>query len=181
MPFLIRRLSPKIAAIQQLVGSPITAALLPTLKTDRMLSILASWPSSLLSEAVVIQTGATYGTGRHLAGHECPRRALDAAGVLDAGADDHVLLGLDGGNDVAHWARTRPLDLRVQDVAVLLGDGREIPAKTPLSEQVSKELKKRGFKFVGPTIVYAWMQAVGIVNDHAHDCFRRAELIEAAR
>ncbi len=60
---------------------------------------------------------------------------------------------------------------------VLLGDGREIPAKTELSERVSKELKRRGMKFVGPTIVYAWMQAVGIVNDHVHDCFRREELI----
>ncbi len=48
-----------------------------------------------------------------------------------------------------------------------------IPAKTPLSEEMSKALKKRGFKFVGPVIVYAWMQAVGITNDHAPDCFRR--------
>jgi len=48
-----------------------------------------------------------------------------------------------------------------------------VPTKTPLSEQVSAALKKRGFKFVGPVIVYAWMQAVGIVNDHAADCFRR--------
>jgi DNA-3-methyladenine glycosylase I len=48
-----------------------------------------------------------------------------------------------------------------------------IPAKTALSEEMSKELKKRGFKFVGPVIVYAWMQAVGIVNDHSADCFRR--------
>jgi DNA-3-methyladenine glycosylase I len=65
------------------------------------------------------------------------------------------------------------------DGAVLLGDGRELPAKTDLSEQVAKELKRRGFKFVGPTIVYAWMQAVGIVNDHTVDCFRRKELIAA--
>jgi DNA-3-methyladenine glycosylase I len=48
-----------------------------------------------------------------------------------------------------------------------------IPASTPLSLTISKELKRRGFKFVGPTIVYAWMQAVGLVNDHAQDCFRR--------
>jgi DNA-3-methyladenine glycosylase I len=48
-----------------------------------------------------------------------------------------------------------------------------VPAKTPLSEEISAALKKRGFKFVGPTIVYAWMQAVGMVNDHAADCFRR--------
>ncbi len=51
-----------------------------------------------------------------------------------------------------------------------------VPAKTPLSEEISKALKKRGFKFVGPTIVYAWMQAVGMVNDHASDCFRRKAL-----
>jgi len=48
-----------------------------------------------------------------------------------------------------------------------------VPAQTPLSITISKELKKRGFKFVGPTIVYAWMQAAGIVNDHGVDCFRR--------
>jgi DNA-3-methyladenine glycosylase I len=48
-----------------------------------------------------------------------------------------------------------------------------VPAKTELSEKISKELKKRGFKFVGPVIVYAWMQAVGMVNDHSDSCFRR--------
>ncbi len=56
---------------------------------------------------------------------------------------------------------------------VIKGDGKTMPAITPLSEEISKELKRRGFKFVGPTIVYAWMQAVGIVNDHASGCFRR--------
>lgn len=56
---------------------------------------------------------------------------------------------------------------------VLMGDGHSRVVTTPLSEQISKEMKRRGFKFVGPTIVYAWMQAVGIVNDHAHDCYRR--------
>ncbi len=58
------------------------------------------------------------------------------------------------------------------DGQVLRGDGRSVPASTALSERVSKDLKQRGFKFVGPTIVYAWMQATGIVNDHALDCFR---------
>jgi DNA-3-methyladenine glycosylase I len=48
----------------------------------------------------------------------------------------------------------------------------EIPASTPLSESISKELKKRGFSFVGPTIVYAFLQASGLVNDHLVDCFR---------
>jgi DNA-3-methyladenine glycosylase I len=48
-----------------------------------------------------------------------------------------------------------------------------LPAKTPLSEEISAALKKRGFKFVGPVIVYAWMQACGMVNDHDPRCFRR--------
>ena len=58
----------------------------------------------------------------------------------------------------------------------LRGDGVELPAKTPLSESFSKELKRRGFRFAGPTIVYAWMQAVGMVNDHSADCFRRDQV-----
>ena len=62
------------------------------------------------------------------------------------------------------------------DGKVVKGDGKTFPAKTELSERVSKELKKRGFKFVGPTIVYAWLQAVGIVNDHSATCFRRREV-----
>jgi DNA-3-methyladenine glycosylase I len=48
----------------------------------------------------------------------------------------------------------------------------EIPAKTPLAEKISKDLGKRGFRFVGPTIVYAFMQACGFVNDHLVDCHR---------
>jgi DNA-3-methyladenine glycosylase I len=49
----------------------------------------------------------------------------------------------------------------------------KVPAKSELSEEISKALKKRGFKFVGPVIVYAWLQAVGIVDDHSLDCFRK--------
>ena len=63
---------------------------------------------------------------------------------------------------------------------VIKGDGTTVPALTPLSEQVSKDLKRRGFKFVGPTIVYAWMQAVGIVNDHSSRCFRRSQVAKRA-
>jgi DNA-3-methyladenine glycosylase I len=62
------------------------------------------------------------------------------------------------------------------DGQVLTGDGEHLPAVTPLSEAISKAMKTRGFKFVGPTIVYAWMQAVGIVNDHSTACFRRREV-----
>jgi len=52
----------------------------------------------------------------------------------------------------------------------------EIPANTPLSDKISKDLKSRGFKFVGSTIVYAHMQAMGMVNDHTTDCFRHKEV-----
>ena len=52
---------------------------------------------------------------------------------------------------------------------------KEIPAKTPLSDAISKDLKTRGFKFVGSTIVYAHMQATGMENDHTVDCFRYEE------
>jgi DNA-3-methyladenine glycosylase I len=51
----------------------------------------------------------------------------------------------------------------------------ELPAETPLSKEVSKDLKRRGFRFVGPTVIYAFMQAVGMVDDHTLDCFRRNE------
>jgi DNA-3-methyladenine glycosylase I len=49
---------------------------------------------------------------------------------------------------------------------------KDVPAQTPLAEQISKDLKKRGFRFVGPTIVYAFMQACGLVNDHLVECHR---------
>jgi len=53
---------------------------------------------------------------------------------------------------------------------------KELPANTPLANKISVDLKKRGFKFVGPTIVYAHMQAMGMVNDHTTDCFRYKEV-----
>ncbi len=52
----------------------------------------------------------------------------------------------------------------------------DVPASTPLSERVSKDLKKAGFRFCGPTIVYAWMQATGMINDHIVTCPRHAPL-----
>ena len=52
----------------------------------------------------------------------------------------------------------------------------EVPAFTPLSQQVSKDLGRAGFRFCGPTITYAWMQATGLVNDHVTGCFRHADL-----
>lgn len=57
-----------------------------------------------------------------------------------------------------------------------LSNYKEGPANTPLSDQISKDLKKRGFKFVGSTVVYAYMQATGMVNDHETSCFRYNEV-----
>lgn len=54
---------------------------------------------------------------------------------------------------------------------------KELPAETKISQALSKDLKSRGFSFVGPTIIYAHMQAVGMVNDHTMECFRRKELL----
>ena len=58
---------------------------------------------------------------------------------------------------------------------------KELPAKTELSDALSKDLKLRGFKFVGSTIIYAHMQAVGMINDHTTDCFRYKEVCQFNR
>jgi DNA-3-methyladenine glycosylase I len=58
---------------------------------------------------------------------------------------------------------------------------KQIPAETPLSRAMSKELSSRGMKFVGPTIVYAFMQAVGMVNDHLVSCYRHDECVKLGR
>lgn len=70
------------------------------------------------------------------------------------------------GIDFSNWAWELAGGQPIQNVG-------PVPAESPLSLSISKELKRRGFKFVGPVIVYAWLQAAGIVNDHAADCFRR--------
>jgi DNA-3-methyladenine glycosylase I len=72
----------------------------------------------------------------------------------------------DAGIDFSDWAWELAGGKPIQNTGPL-------PAESPLSLRISKELRQRGFKFVGPVIVYAWMQAAGIVNDHAPDCFRR--------
>ena len=75
------------------------------------------------------------------------------------GSFDNYLWGfVDGAPIINHW----------QTMA-------DIPTSTPLSEAMSKDLKKRGFTFVGPTICYAYMQSIGMVNDHIVDCFRHPD------
>ena len=118
------------------------------------------------------------GEGRPLRRGATSLRLLDDPGIIRSRAKIEATIGgariycemADRGEDFADfcWSFTGG--------KVLKGDGRSLPAKTDLSETISKELKRRGFKFVGPTIVYAWMQAVGIVNDHAVGCFRREQV-----
>ncbi len=62
-----------------------------------------------------------------------------------------------------------------------LRSAKDIQASTPLAEKISKDMKKRGFRFVGPTIVYAFMQACGLVNDHMVDCHRHEAVKKLAR
>ena len=75
--------------------------------------------------------------------------------------DKYIWSFVDGTPIQNHWATTK-----------------ELPATTEISDILSKDLKKRGFKFVGSTIVYAHMQATGMVNDHTIDCFRYDELTD---
>lgn len=81
-----------------------------------------------------------------------------------------------GGLDAYFWnfVDGRPIDNAWKGIG-------QVPASTPLSDAISKDLKKRGFKFVGSTIVYAYMQATGMVNDHTVDCFRHREVAGPAQ
>jgi DNA-3-methyladenine glycosylase I len=90
-----------------------------------------------------------------------------------AGARIFLAMEKDGGFAKTMWAH-------VGGKPVVSTTG-HVLAKTPLSEAISADLKKRGFKFVGPVIVYAWMQAVGMVDDHAPGCFRRESYRRHAR
>ncbi len=73
----------------------------------------------------------------------------------------------DAGEDFGQWA------WGLAGGKPIKGDGKTLAPSTELSASLSASLKKRGFKFVGPVIVHAWMQAVGMVDDHAANCFRR--------
>jgi DNA-3-methyladenine glycosylase I len=76
----------------------------------------------------------------------------------------------EGGLDAYLWdfVGDEPIVNRFESLA-------EVPAQTPLSVQLSKDLVRRGFRFVGPTIMYAYMQSVGLVNDHEVRCFRHPD------
>lgn len=102
-------------------------------------------------------------------------RLMGDAGIIRARAKIEATIGAariysamaEAGEDFSDWV------WGLAGGETQINDGVHVPASTPVSEAMSKALKARGFKFVGPVIVYAWMQAVGMVNDHAPECFRR--------
>jgi len=101
-------------------------------------------------------------------------RLLDNPGIIRSRAKIEATIG-----GARAYLDMQSNGLAFSDFAWNFVDGKPIRnsgpflSTTPLAQTISKELKRRGFKFVGPTIVYAWMQAVGLTNDHAPDCFRR--------
>jgi DNA-3-methyladenine glycosylase I len=110
------------------------------------------------------------------------RRLMADAGIIRSRAKIEATIGgaraylamQAAGEDLAAFA------WRMAGGSPIQGDGIHVPASTPLSHEISAALKKRGYKFVGPVIVYAWMQAVGMVNDHAANCFRRTGAAKVA-
>jgi len=72
-------------------------------------------------------------------------------------------------NYIWEFVNNKPIDGKCKSMS-------DIPAHTELSDLISKDMKKRGFKFIGTTIIYAYMQAIGMVNDHATYCFRYDEI-----
>lgn len=97
-------------------------------------------------------------------------RAKVASAIRNAQAWLKVMEGGKGSFDDLLW---KHVDHRT--IVNHWKDGQRIPASTPLSDAVSKELKKAGFNFVGTTIIYAYMQAIGMVDDHLDSCFRKAK------
>jgi DNA-3-methyladenine glycosylase I len=109
-------------------------------------------------------------------------RALQNPGIIRSRQKIRAIIGnavamlemLEHGQDFAdycwNWVGGQPI------VNQQWSDYRQAPTQTPLSTAISKDLKQRGFKYVGPTIIYAWMQAVGLVNDHELGCPRLSEI-----
>jgi len=91
--------------------------------------------------------------------------AITALGVIDefGSLDPYLWSFVDGKPLVNRWA-----------------DSGSVPASTPLSDSMSKAMKKRGFRFIGSTILYSLMQATGMVNDHVVTCFRHADCLQVA-
>ena len=138
-----------------------------------------SWSTILRKREGYRQSFAEWDVGKIARfGAKDVRRLMNDAGIVrnrlkieSAIANARAVLDLDGSLDQLLWSFVggEPKQDRFKTVA-------EIPAETAESKAMSKELKKRGFRFVGPTVCYAFMQACGLVNDHTTDCFRYSEV-----
>jgi DNA-3-methyladenine glycosylase I len=138
-----------------------------------------SWSTILKKREGYRQSFADWDVGKIARfGAKDVQRLMNDAGIVrnrlkieSAIANARAVLDLDGSLDQLLWSFVggEPKQDRFKTVA-------EIPAETAESKAMSKELKKRGFRFVGPTVCYAFMQACGLVNNHTTDCFRYSEV-----
>ena len=121
--------------------------------------VVAAFPEgmieTLLEDSAIIRNRAKISATIHNA--NCFLKVQDEFGSFDS----YVWQFVNGSPKVNKWKSTE-----------------EVPVTTPESDRLSKDLKKRGFKFLGSTTVYAFMQAIGMVNDHTIDCFRHQQLSE---
>jgi DNA-3-methyladenine glycosylase I len=138
-----------------------------------------SWSTILRKREGYSQAFADWDVARIAAyGPKDVERLMGDAGIVrnrlkvdSAIANAQAVLALEETLDDLLWsfAGGEPKQNRFRKLA-------DIPAETPESKAMSKELKRRGFRFVGPTVCYAFMQACGLVNDHTTDCFRYTEV-----
>jgi DNA-3-methyladenine glycosylase I len=138
-----------------------------------------SWSTILRKREGYRQAFANWDLARIAAfGPKDVERLMGEAGIVrnrlkieSAIANAQAVLALEETLDDLLWrfAGGEPKQNRFRKLA-------DIPAETPESKAMSKELKRRGFRFVGPTVCYAFMQACGLVNDHTTDCFRYTEV-----
>ena len=121
-------------------------------------AVIAGYDDSKV-EALMADAGIVRNRAKILATVGNARAWLAIMENGDGGFRDYLWSFVDGAPKVNRWRSTD-----------------QVPAETPESQAMSKDLKQRGFRFCGPTICYAFMQAVGMVNDHLVDCFRHGEV-----
>ena len=113
-------------------------------------------------------------------------RLMRDSGIIPSRAKINAAIGnaraylelRDAGHEFASWSWSFVDGKPIQNAWETQG---EVPVVTPLASEFSKAIKTKGFKFVGPTMIYAWMQAVGLVNDHIVSCFRHVEVKQMSR
>ena len=145
-----------------------------------------SWSTILRKRANYKRAFASFDP-RKVARFDARRRAAllrtgDRAQPAEDRLDGDQRPGVPGGAAGVRLFRPLPVGFRRRAARSSTAAGRgRLPASTALSDRISKDLKKRGFRFVGTTIIYAYLQAVGVVNDHTRDCFLRPPAVGSRR